>query len=73
MGRSIHGWTLLPAQVQYDTFITVYKSDCDFYPRVRAAGYKTLNYPEVWPAPVAPRPFALTSTTLACMDAGMTM
>jgi hypothetical protein len=36
-------------QVQYDTFITVYKSDCDFYPRVRAAGYKTLNYPEVRP------------------------
>jgi hypothetical protein len=34
-------------QVQYDTFITVYMSDCDFYPRVRAAGYRTLNYPEV--------------------------
>ena len=31
------------AQVKYDTFITVYMSDCDFYPRVRAAGYETLN------------------------------
>ena len=41
--------SLRPLQVQYDTFITVYKSDCDFYPRVRAAGYKTLNYPEVRP------------------------
>lgn len=30
-------------QVKYDTFITVYMSDCDFYPRVRAAGYETLN------------------------------
>jgi hypothetical protein len=34
-------------QVQYDTFITVYKSDCDFYPRVREAGFRTLNYQEV--------------------------
>ena len=30
-------------QVKYDTFITVYMSDCDFYPRVRAAGYQTLE------------------------------
>ena len=29
--------------VRYDTFITVYKSDCDFYPRVRAAGWRTLE------------------------------
>lgn len=30
-------------QVKYDTFITVYMSDCDFYPRVRAAGYQTIE------------------------------
>jgi hypothetical protein len=30
-------------QVRYDTFITVYMSDCDFYPRVRAAGWDTIN------------------------------
>jgi hypothetical protein len=30
--------------VRYDTFITVYMSDCDFYPRVRAAGWETLEY-----------------------------
>ena len=35
-------------QVKYDTFVTVYMSDCDFYPRVRAAGFETLNYPQVW-------------------------
>lgn len=35
------------AQVKYDTFVTVYMSDCDFYPRVRAAGFETLNYPQV--------------------------
>ena len=29
---------------RYDTFITVYMSDCDFYPRVRSAGWKTLQY-----------------------------
>ena len=34
-------------QVKYDTFVTVYMSDCDFYPRVRAAGFETLNYPQV--------------------------
>lgn len=34
-------------QVQYDTFITVYMSDCDFYPRVRAAGFKTIEYNQV--------------------------
>jgi hypothetical protein len=35
--------------VRYDTFITVYMSDCDFYPRVRAAGWEVLNYPAVCP------------------------
>ena len=30
--------------VQYDTFITVYISDCDMYPRVMAAGYKLVSY-----------------------------
>ena len=39
------------AQVKYDTFVTVYMSDCDFYPRVRAAGFETLNYPEVLLSP----------------------
>ncbi|CAL8471124.1 g10666 [Coccomyxa elongata] len=29
--------------VRYDTFITVYKSDCDFYPRVRQR-WRTLNH-----------------------------
>lgn len=29
--------------VRYDTFITVYMSDCDYYPRVRQAGYETLD------------------------------
>jgi hypothetical protein len=42
-------YSFVPAQVQYDTFITVYMSDCDFYPRVRAAGFKTLDYPNVRP------------------------
>ena len=27
--------------VRYDTFITVYMSDCDYYPRVRQAGFAT--------------------------------
>ena len=27
--------------VRYDTFITVYMSDCDYYPRVRQAGFET--------------------------------
>ena len=27
--------------LRYDTFITVYMSDCDYYPRVRQAGYET--------------------------------
>ena len=39
------------AQVKYDTFVTVYMSDCDFYPRVRAAGFETLNYPQVLTPP----------------------
>ena len=29
--------------VRYDTFITVYMSDCDYYPRVRQQGFKTLD------------------------------
>lgn len=29
--------------VRYDTFITVYKSDCDFHPRVRQK-WRTLNH-----------------------------
>ncbi|KAK9815537.1 hypothetical protein WJX72_005354 [[Myrmecia] bisecta] len=33
-------------ELQYDTFVQVYFSDCDFYPRVRAAGWKTLVAPE---------------------------
>ena len=37
--------------MKYDTFVTVYMSDCDFYPRVRAAGYETLNYPQVLTPP----------------------
>lgn len=46
------GWKGQPlrlayVQVKYDTFVTVYMSDCDFYPRVRAAGFETLNYPQV--------------------------
>lgn len=36
-------------QVQYDIFITVYMSDCDFYPRVRAAGFETLDHSKVCP------------------------
>lgn len=36
-------------QVRYDTFITVYMSDCDFYPRVRAAGWETLQAEAVCP------------------------
>ena len=34
---------------RYDTFITVYMSDCDFYPRVRSAGWKTLQYSDFCP------------------------
>ena len=29
--------------LRYDTFITVYMSDCDYYPRVRQAGFETLD------------------------------
>ena len=29
--------------LRYDTFITVYMSDCDYYPRVRKAGHETLD------------------------------
>ena len=45
---------LAHVQVKYDTFVTVYMSDCDFYPRVRAAGFETLNYPEVSQPPLCP-------------------
>ncbi|KAK9901260.1 hypothetical protein WJX75_002993 [Coccomyxa subellipsoidea] len=41
--------TDLVRQVQYDTFITVYMSDCDFYPRVRAAGFETIEYQHACP------------------------
>ncbi|BDA45280.1 hypothetical protein COCOBI_07-0670 [Coccomyxa sp. Obi] len=41
--------TDLVRQVQYDTFITVYMSDCDFYPRVRAAGFETIEYNHACP------------------------
>ncbi|BDA45278.1 hypothetical protein COCOBI_07-0650 [Coccomyxa sp. Obi] len=33
-------------EFKYDTFITVYKSDCDFYPRVRQK-WRTLNHSSV--------------------------
>ena len=29
--------------LRYDNFITVYMSDCDYYPRVRQAGFETLD------------------------------
>ena len=38
---------LAPLQVKYDTFVTVSLSHCDFYPRVRAAGFETLDFSEV--------------------------
>ncbi len=38
---------LAPLQVKYDTFVTVSLSHCDFYPRVRAAGFETLDLSEV--------------------------
>ncbi|EIE20118.1 hypothetical protein COCSUDRAFT_57844 [Coccomyxa subellipsoidea C-169] len=41
--------TSLVRQVKYDTFVTVYMSDCDFYPRVRAAGFETLNVANTCP------------------------
>ena len=46
--------TDLVREVQYDTFITVYMSDCDFYPRVRAAGWSTLQYADHCPG-ISPR------------------
>ncbi|KAK9901354.1 hypothetical protein WJX75_008200 [Coccomyxa subellipsoidea] len=33
-------------EIKYDTFITVYKSDCDYYPRVRQK-WRTLNHSSV--------------------------
>ena len=51
--------TDLVREVMYDTFITVYMSDCDFYPRVRAAGWKTLESKDLCPG-ISPR----VSTTL---------
>ena len=63
---SLHGNTRLKAalahvQVKYDTFVTVYMSDCDFYPRVRAAGFETLNYPQVSQPPLRPHKLFLHS------------
>ena len=46
--------TDLVREVKYDTFITVYMSDCDFYPRVRAAGWKTLQHSDFCPG-ISPR------------------
>ena len=46
--------TDLVCEVKYDTFITVYMSDCDFYPRVRAAGWGTLQYSDHCPG-ISPR------------------
>ena len=46
--------TDLVREVQYDTFITVYMSDCDFYPRARAAGWSTLQYSDHCPG-ISPR------------------
>ena len=37
--------------LRYDTFITVYMSDCDYYPRVRQAGFETLDAESVCGAP----------------------
>ena len=36
-------------RVPYDTFITVYISDCDLYPRVMSAGYKLVSYTDHCP------------------------
>ena len=36
-------------RVPYDTFITVYMSDCDLYPRVMSAGYKLVSYTDHCP------------------------
>ena len=59
------------AQVKYDTFVTVYMSDCDFYPRVRAAGFETLNYPQVLPSPATPTPgLILFKPPLYCLHEG---
>ena len=54
--------TDMAREVKYDTFITVYMSDCDFYPRVRAAGWKTLEYRDYCPG-ISPRVSSLASTT----------
>jgi predicted NAD/FAD-binding protein len=35
--------TEVVCEIKYDTFITVYKSDCDYYPRVRQK-WRTLNH-----------------------------
>lgn len=41
--------TELAKKVQYDPFITVYISDCDYYPRVMADGYKLVSYTDFCP------------------------
>ena len=38
--------TEIVREIKYDTFITVYKSDCDYYPRVRQK-WRTLNHSSV--------------------------
>ena len=59
--------TDLVREVKYDTFITVYMSDCDFYPRVRAAGWKTLELKDLCPG-ISPR----VSTTLDTQHPNLT-
>lgn len=49
-----HDWfsavrTDVVRQVRFDTFIHHYKSDCDFYARVRAAGWHTSNHKRLCP------------------------
>ena len=38
--------TEVAREFKYDTFITMYKSDCDYYPRVRQK-WRTLNHGSV--------------------------
>ena len=41
--------TAMAREIQYDTFITVYFSDCDYYSRVLREGWKLASYTDYCP------------------------
>lgn len=62
--------TAMARDIQYDTFITVYFSDCDYYSRVLRDGWKLASYTDHCPGVDLKVPFLHETLLCTCCMTG---